>query len=50
MQEAQRLCQEANELVAIFIAGVRRLRLPQMVFALTIAVLVSLVFTFKFLV
>ena len=47
--DAQRLFQESNELIGIFITGVRRLRLPQtFVTALVLAVLVFVVFSFKF--
>ena len=41
-QEARRLAQESNELVGIFIAGVRRLRLPPT--ALGVVLVVVLVF------
>jgi four helix bundle protein len=52
-EEAERLYDESDQLVAIFIAAVRRLRLPQawtktVVVALLSAVLAFLVLTFNF--
>ena len=46
--DARPLCEEANELVGIFTASVRRLRLPQVFTTIVLSVLVLFVLSFCF--